>query len=337
MYTGKKIGVVIPCYRVARHILGVLAEIPDQVDVIVCVDDGCPEGSGKLIERECHDPRVRVLYHPANKGVGGAVKSGYAALQDAQCEIAVKIDGDGQMDPRLVAAFVQPIATGQYDYTKGNRFFRVEDVRAMPGVRFLGNALLSLAAKLSTGYWTLFDPTNGYTAIHLAVLDLVPLDKVDDRFFFETDLLFRLNIARCAVRDVPMKAVYGDQKSNLRVTRAIWPFAVGHMRNAAKRIFYTYFLRDFHVASLQLVVGPMMLLAGAIFGGSRWWLSAATDIPATAGTVVIAALLVIFGLQLCLAAISFDMGNVPDKAVHPVLTALPPSSPALVEPARGCA
>ena len=183
MYQGKKIGVVIPCYRVTLHVLGVLAAIPGDVDVIVCVDDACVEGTGKLIERECHDPRVQVLYHPVNKGVGGAVKTGYAALRASGCEIAIKIDGDGQMDPRLVFAFVHPIAAGQCDYAKGNRFFRVEDVRAMPGVRLLGNAVLSLAAKLSTGYWTLFDPTNGYTAIHLAVLDLVPLEKVDDRFF----------------------------------------------------------------------------------------------------------------------------------------------------------
>lgn len=319
MYRGASISVVIPCYRVKEHVLDVIAGLPPEVDVILCVDDACPDGSGKLIEERANDPRVRVLYHESNLGVGGAVKTGYRAARKLGCSIAVKVDGDGQMDPRLVLSFVHPIAIGQCDYSKGNRFFQLEDVRAMPRVRLAGNALLSFFAKASTGYWNIFDPTNGFTAIHLAVLDIVPLRKVANRFFFETDLLFRLHIARCVVRDVPMRAVYSGERSNLRPARMIMPFLGGHMRNLFKRIFYEYFLRDFHVASLQMILGPVALFLGTMFGGYHWWLSVTTASPATAGTVMIPALLLIIGLQLWLGALGFDVANVPTEPIHPLL------------------
>lgn len=170
-----RIAVVIPCYRVRQHILGVIAHVPPMVERIYCVDDACPEESGKHIAAECRDPRVRVIFHDVNKGVGGAVKTGYLAARTDGCAIAIKIDGDGQMDPRLVPSFVRPIELGLADYTKGNRFFRMGDTRAMPGVRLFGNAIMSFFSKLSTGYWNVFDPANGYTAIHLSVLDLVPI------------------------------------------------------------------------------------------------------------------------------------------------------------------
>lgn len=317
-----RIAVVIPCYKVKSHVLGVIARVPAIVEKIYCVDDACPEGSGALIEAECRDSRVRVLRHGVNKGVGGAVKTGYLAARADGCDIAVKIDGDGQMDPRLVPSFVRPIELGLADYTKGNRFYRMGDTRAMPGVRLFGNAVMSFFSKLSTGYWNVFDPANGYTALHLSVLDLVPIQRVADRYFFETDLLFRLNIARCVVRDVPMIAVYGEETSNLSVHRVALPFMAGHIRNTFKRIFYSYFLRDFHVASVQTVLGPLLLLWGLAFGGYKWWHSAVTGVPTTPGAVMIVGLLIIVGVELILAALSFDIANVPSQAVHPTLLAL---------------
>ncbi len=317
-----RIAVVIPCYRVRAHILGVISRVPAEVERIFCVDDACPEGSGNLIEAECRDPRVKVIHHQVNKGVGGAVKSGYLAARTEGYQIAVKIDGDGQMDPRLLPSFVKPIELGLADYTKGNRFFRMGDTRAMPGIRLFGNAILSFFSKLSTGYWNVFDPANGYTALHLSVLDLVPIQRVADRYFFESDLLFRLNIARCVVRDVPMIAVYADETSSLSVRRVAFSFLGGHLKNFFKRIFYSYFLRDFHVASVQAVLGPVLLVWGALFGGYHWLLSGATGVPATPGTVMIAGLLIIVGVQLTLAALAFDIANVPSQAVHPTLLAL---------------
>ncbi len=314
-----KVAVVIPCYRVKQHIMGVLASIPPVADVIFCIDDACPDGSGQHIADNCRDARVQVITHENNLGVGGSVKTGYRAAIEAGCDIALKIDGDGQMDPDLVPGFLQLITSGKCDYSKGNRFFRIEDVRQMPGLRIFGNAVLSFFAKLSTGYWNIFDPTNGYTALHLSVLDLVDLEKVSDRYFFETDLLFRLNIAKCVVREVPMAAKYGQERSGLSETGAILPFVAGHLKNFFKRIFYSYFLRDFHVASVQILLGPLLLFAGILFGGYHWMQSINTGETATAGTVMIAAVLILTGLQLNLSALSYDMNNVPRDAIHPNL------------------
>ena len=324
MYEGLKLAVVVPCYEVKKQILNVIAAVPDEVDLIICVDDCCPENSGSLVaEKYAGSARVRVINNSENLGVGGAVKAGYLAAREAGCDIAIKIDGDGQMDPALIPAFVHPIARGLCDYTKGNRFFRIEDVRKMPGIRLFGNAILSFLAKLSTGYWNIFDPNNGYTAIHLRILDLISLRKVADQYFFECDLLFRLNVARCTVRDIPMVASYGEEKSNLKIWRILFPFAFGHFRNFFKRIFYSYFLRDFQVASLQILLAPPLLIAGMLFGGYHWWLSITTGVPATAGTVMLAALLALSGLQLMLAALAYDLASVPRDAIHTVLPSRP--------------
>src|SRR5690606_9188448 len=169
-----KVAVVIPCYKVTRHILGVLAAIGPEVDRIFVVDDCCPDGSGEFVRVHCTDERVRVLTHAANLGVGGAILTGYQAAIEEGLDIIVKVDGDGQMDPALIPIFIAPILAGEADYTKGNRFFNLEKIRAMPRIRLLGNAVLSFMTKFSSGYWHLFDPTNGYTAIHRDVAQLLP-------------------------------------------------------------------------------------------------------------------------------------------------------------------
>lgn len=201
-----KIAVVIPSYKVSTHILSVLDKIPELVGQVYVIDDACPEGSGKLVEAKTRDKRVKVIYHMHNCGVGGAVMTGYKAAIKGGNDIIVKIDGDGQMDPILIPNFIEPIQTGEADYTKGNRFYNLEKIKEMPPVRLFGNAVLSFLAKLSTGYWDLFDPTNGYTAIHSDVVSQFPFDKISNRYFFETDMLFRLNTFRAVVIDIPMDA-----------------------------------------------------------------------------------------------------------------------------------
>jgi dolichol-phosphate mannosyltransferase len=189
------LSVVIPCYKVTRHIMGVIESIPPIVERIYAVDDCCPDKSGEYIKAHNKDPRVRILAHEKNEGVGGAVMTGYkAAIADAMF-IAIKIDGDGQMNPMLIPDFIEPIINGEADYTKGNRFYNLEEIHQMPKVRLIGNAVLSLMNKLSSGYWDVFDPTNGYTAIHVDVLGRLPFDKISKRYFFESDMLFRLNWA----------------------------------------------------------------------------------------------------------------------------------------------
>ncbi len=310
------IAVVIPCYRVKKHILEVLAGIGPQCQAIYVVDDACPEATGDYVEDECNDPRVTVLRCATNRGVGGATLEGYrAALQDG-AEILVKLDGDGQMDPALIPRLVSPIALGEADYVKGNRFFELEGLEAMPKIRLIGNSLLSFVSKVSTGYWNIFDPNNGFTALHAAVARKLPFEKLSQRYFFESDLLFRLGTLRAVVSDVPMPAQYADERSNLSVRRAIGEFAFKHSVNTLKRLFYSYYLRNFNIASIEIVVGLAALFWGISFGARQWISGIEVGVAATSGTVMLAALPVILGVQLILAFLSYDIQNVPREVLH---------------------
>jgi glycosyltransferase involved in cell wall biosynthesis len=311
-----KIAVVIPSYKVRDHILWVISKIGPEVSSIYVVDDCCPDGSGDFVGSECRDSRVVVVRHKVNQGVGGAVMTGYQAAIDDGIEIIVKVDGDGQMDPSLIPIFVEPILRGEADYTKGNRFFDLEEIRSMPKIRLIGNAVLSFMTKLSSGYWNLFDPTNGYTAIHRDAARHLPFNKISQRYFFETDILFRLNLLRAVVVDIPMDAKYGDEVSNLRISRIVGEFFVKHARNFVKRIFYNYYLRDMSLASIELPIGLLLFLFGFMFGLTQWWSSADRGIPSPAGTVMLSALPVIIGLQLILSFLGHDISSVPIRTFH---------------------
>lgn len=315
----QKIAVVLPCYRVRAQILDVVGKIGAEAELIIVVDDACPEQSGRLVEQDCKDPRIRVIRHERNTGVGGAVVSGYKAAAKLGATVIVKIDGDGQMDPALLLKFVRPIALGRADYVKGNRFTRVSDVRAMPWIRIFGNGVLSFLTKLSSGYWSLFDPTNGYTAIHASLLPEIDLDRLSQRFFFESDMLFRLNIARARVVDMPMTAVYGDENSSLSVTWASFHFLWRHIVNFIKRIVYNYFLRGFSAASLQLILGILAFGFGVIYGVIEWVRLGETDNLASAGTVMLAALPTLIGISFLLAFVSYDVAAEPRESIHPLL------------------
>ncbi|MFC0132761.1 glycosyl transferase family 2 [Massilia eurypsychrophila] len=310
------IAVVIPCYRVTRHILGVIAAIGPEVQRIYVVDDLCPDQSGALVRAECADPRVTVLEHKENQGVGGAVMTGYAAAIADGAEVIVKVDGDGQMDSNLIPRFVAPILEGEADYTKGNRFYDLEQIGSMPPLRLIGNAVLSLMTKLSSGYWDLFDPTNGFTAIHADAARRLPFARISRRYFFETDMLFRLNTLRAVVVDVPMDAVYGDEVSNLKISRIVTEFAAKHVRNFFKRLFYNYYLRNMSLASIELPLGVAMVLFGSIYGISHWLYSMRHDMVTPAGTVMVAALPLIMGTQLILAFLAYDIASVPRRPIH---------------------
>lgn len=320
---GRRIAVVIPCFKVREHIERVIGAIGPEVSAIYCVDDACPEDSGIFISANCHDPRVRVLRHEVNQGVGGAVISGYKAAVLDGAEVLVKIDGDGQMDPALLPLFVRPILRGEADYTKGNRFWDLTHVRRMPAVRRFGNLALSFLSKLSAGYWDIFDPTNGYTAIDARVASRLPLDRLSRRYFFETDVLFRLSLLRAVVADVPMDAVYGDEKSNLRVSSVLPEFALKHLRNFTKRIAYRYFLRDLSFASVELFAGLGLGAFALAFGGYHWWMSALSNEQTPLGTIMIAAISAMSSLQFLLAFVAFDVASVPRSPLHRMLPPVP--------------
>lgn len=308
--------VVIPSYRVKDHILGVIAGIGPIVGKIYVVDDRCPEDSGQFVRANCSDPRVEVIFNEKNLGVGGATMAGYRRALEDRREVVVKLDGDGQMDPSLIPALIAPILGGNADYTKGNRFFALENLEGMPPVRLFGNAVLSFITKISSGYWSIMDPTNGFTAIHGGALSLLALEKIDRGYFFETDLLFRLNTIRAVVKEVPMKAVYGDEQSSLRIVKVLREFPAKHIKRLLKRIGYNYFLRDFNVASIELVFGLALLLFGSLFGGYHWYQAIGQQTTTPTGTVMLAVLPIIVGMQLLLEAISLDITNVPREPIQ---------------------
>ncbi|KLU16000.1 MULTISPECIES: glycosyltransferase family 2 protein [Xenorhabdus] len=311
-----KVAVVIPSYKVKKHILDVITNIGSRVEKIYVVDDYCPDLSGKFVERNCKDPRVIVLYNKENLGVGGAVMHGYSRALIDGMDIVVKIDGDGQMDPSLIPNFIAPIIAGEADYTKGNRFFNLEKITTMPKIRLFGNAILSFMTKISSGYWNLFDPTNGYTAIHCDVVAHLPLKKISNRYFFESDILFRLNTLKAVVVDIPMNAKYEDEESNLKISKIIGDFLFKHTRNFFKRIFYNYYLRDMSLASLELPIGLSFFIFGVVTGVITWVHTMDSGIPATSGTVMLSGLPIILGLQLILAFIGHDVDNVPKRPFH---------------------
>lgn len=317
------VAVVVPCYRETENILDVLGRIGPEVARVVVVDDACPDGTGRSVRERCRDPRVEVVAHDANQGVGGATLTGYRRALAAGADIIVKMDGDGQMDPALIPSLIRPLVEGRADYAKGNRFHHLDGLAAMPRLRLIGNLALSFASKFSSGYWDLFDPTNGFTAIRAQIVRALPLDRISRSYFFESDMLFHLYVLRAAVVDVPMRARYGSERSSLRISRVIGEFAWKHCRNACLRIFYTYYLRDFSIASLELAGAFILLAFGVGFGIWQWSAGVASGVPATAGTVLVAALPMILGFQLLLAFLQFDVDNVPRRPIHPDLPVFP--------------
>lgn len=307
--------VVIPAFKVSNQILAVVENIGPEVSLIVVVDDCCPESSGKLVQAGCSDKRVKVLTHQENKGVGGAMITGYRFALEKGADIIVKLDGDGQMDPSLIPRLLEPILKEQADYVKGNRFFNVQAILRMPKVRILGNLVLSFFSKASTGYWQVFDPNNGFTAIHTSTLKQLPLEKISNRYFFESDMLFRLNLARAVITDVPMDAMYGEEKSNLSIVRTLFEFPFKHSRNFTKRVAYSYYLRDFTLASLELPAGLILLTAGSIAALYNWVHSASLNQATPTGTLILIAMMLLSSIQLLLSFASYDMQSSPKKPI----------------------
>jgi len=310
------IAVVIPCFRVRDHVIAVIGRIGPEVQKIYCVDDCCPEQSGDYISQNSKDPRIHVLKHARQQGVGGAMVTGYRKALADNAKIVVKLDGDGQMDPSYIPILINSITTGHADYTKGNRFYNIEDLKQMPSIRLFGNAILSFFSKISTGYWDIFDPTNGFTAIDAKVLAMLPLDKISRDYFYESDILFRLNTIRAVVTDVPMKAIYGNESSQLKILRVIPQFLKKHTINFVKRTFYIHFLRSFDLASLYLITGVPMFLFGLSYGIFRWTQGIQNGVPATAGTVMLAGLPFLLGIQFIVDFFHYDMQNVPRQSIH---------------------
>jgi len=308
------VAVVIPAYRAARTIENVIAGVPSFVRHIVVVDDGSPDETADVVRR-AGDPRVELVAHETNQGVGGAVMTAYQRAVQLGAEIIAKMDADGQMDPDYLLQLITPIVLGEADYTKGNRFLHERELRAMPGRRRFGNSGLSFMTKLASGYWSVFDPTNGYTAIHASLVPLLATATVAKRFFFESSMLLNLSLLRAVVRDVYIPARYGAG-SHLSESRAAVQFPFQLFRGFLRRLRLQYFVRDFTAVSLYIVFGLVLTLFGTVWGLWHFLISAQSGVVATTGTVMIAVLPLIVGVQLLLQAVTLDIQSAPTMPLH---------------------
>jgi dolichol-phosphate mannosyltransferase len=310
----EKIAVVIPCYRVERHIAKVIRSLPSFIWRIVVVNDASPDDTARVV-RQLADPRVILLEHEQNRGVGGAMITGYQACLQLGADIVVKMDGDDQMDPAQLPALLEPLLTRRADYTKGNRWEDQASLRRMPWVRRWGNLGLSFLTKFASGCWGVFDPCNGYTAITADALRRLQFDKIASDYFFEISMLVQLNIHRAVVKDVPMPSRYGDEASSLRVSRVLLHFPRKLVLAACRRTWLRYFVADFSAVSAFLLAGGFLGLIGGTCGAYFWIRSVIEGQAATAGQVMLAAMPLLMSFQLLLQALILDIANQPKRAL----------------------
>jgi glycosyltransferase involved in cell wall biosynthesis len=284
--------------------------MPEYVDDIIVVDDCSSDGTAEAA-LACADSRVVVLKTPTNHGVGGATILGYRKAMELQAAIAVKMDGDGQMPSEHLHSLLDALIEQGYDYAKGNRFLVSEALTFMPKHRLIGNIILTFFTKLASGYWQVFDPQNGYTAIRVEALRLLNLDAVHKRFFFENDMLVSLNIRQCRVKDVAMPARYADEESDINLMRIILTFPLLLVRRYLHRVYQRYVLRDFSPIALFLFAGSVLFGWGIIFGIYLWIKTAITATATPTGTIILALLPLILGFQLILEAIVLDIRETP--------------------------
>ena len=306
------LAVVIPCFNVEKQIAGVVRGLPDWVAAIVAVDDGSSDGTLRVLgELAGEEPRLTVIARDANGGVGAAMVTGYRAALDAGADYIVKMDGDGQMDSGELPRLLLPLLEGRADYAKGNRFRHVKDLGRMPRLRLLGNIALTLMTKLVSGYWRVFDAQNGFTAIAREALEALPLDRLDPTYAFENSMLALLNIEDRPVADVAMPAIYGDERSSLRVSRVVFSYPPRLLRMLLRRLVLKYVVYDVSPIAVYALLGSLLLGFGAIFGGYNWWLSIRTGVPATTGTTVVALLTFLMGYMLVLQALNLEIAQAP--------------------------
>jgi glycosyltransferase involved in cell wall biosynthesis len=315
-----QIAAVVPAYRVERDIESVLCSLPPYLKHVLVVDDASPDRTAELAaavaQRDC---RVLLLRHEHNQGVGGAMVTGFRKALELGAQVVVKIDGDGQMDISRLPDLLAPLILGKADYTKGNRFRDFSALRQMPVIRRVGNMGLAFLTKAATGYWNLFDPTNGFVAIRAETLAQLPLDEIDHTYFFETSMLASLYLLGAVVQDVPIPARYKGELSSLLIHRVLFEFPPKLVATLVRRALLKNFIYDFSMVSIYLLTGLPLLLFGIIFGAIKWVRYASLGIPAPTGTVILPTLCVLLGIQLLLSAIDSDVRSVPRQPLTEAL------------------
>jgi glycosyltransferase involved in cell wall biosynthesis len=309
-----KLCVVIPCYNVSKHIEEVINGLPKEINCVIAVNDCSTDNTISILEHlAASNNSIYIVNHAINQGVGGAMITGYKKSLELGMDITIKMDGDGQMDAANINKLIQPLVEGKADFSKGNRFRDLRALQAMPPVRRIGNLGLSFLIKAASGYWNIFDPTNGFTAIKNETLAAVNFNKLHKRYYFETSMISELYFSNAVIYDVPMQAKYGDEVSRLSSAKTLFEFPPKLLVAFLRRILLKYFLFDFNIGSLYLITGVPLFLYGFMFGLLKYEEYDKLGIGAPTGTVILPTLLIILGFQLLLAGLAFDVNNYPKK------------------------
>jgi glycosyltransferase involved in cell wall biosynthesis len=318
MYKGARVAAVVPAYNEQKMIAKVIDTMPGFVDHIVIVDDCSPDGTSAVV-RASADPRVTLIRHEQNQGVGGAIITAHRAAMELGADVNVVMAGDAQMDPAYLPDLLDRVTDEGYGFAKANRFYAPESFQGMPRHRVFGNITLSFLTKLASGYWNLFDPQNGYTAVRTEVLRRVPLDRVARRYSFENDLLIHLNILQIPATDVPIPAIYGEESSSIRLSKVIPELLNRLTVGFWSRIWYRYVLWSFSPIALLLFLGLLLFVFGLAV--AIWTaFQIAASVVATAATVMLAALPLMIGTQMLISALQLDIQATPSTPTYAPFT-----------------
>lgn len=311
-YKNKNIAVVIPYYNASNHIVNVVSKIPDFIDEIIIVDDkGSEVIPLELLNELIIHSKITIVENSVNLGVGGATKNGFLKAINNSHDIVIKVDADDQMDTSYIEEMIAYLIEDNAEMVKGNRFIDTKALMRMPFIRRVGNLGLSFLTKMSTGYWNNFDPTNGFLAIKISALKKINFENLSNRYFFETSLMSELYFINARIKDLSMPAIYGEEKSSMKVWKMPFIFSKKLITLFFKRIIKQYFLFDFNIASLYLLIGLPMFVFGIIYGVYEWWYYSSHNIFAPTGTIMLVSISIILGFQLLLQAIQYDIFNAP--------------------------
>jgi len=308
------VGVILPAHNEADHIGEVITTLPEWVDRIYVVDDCSTDDTAQTV-LALPDERITLLSHEVNTGVGGAMITGYKRGLEDEIDILVKMDSDGQMDPEDMWWLCLPIADDLADYSKGNRFYVVNANKAMPATRKFGSVILSFMTKVASGYWHVFDSQCGFTAIRTGMLRLIDLDRIAPDYFFENDMLISLNPVSARVADIPTATRYGSEISDISITRIAFTFPPRLIGRWWSRMVRKHFVLDFSAVGVLTLFAIPLILFGLIYGIYHWYLSVQHGVPATTGTVMLAVLPIIIGVQMALQAFVMEVSSSPGAEV----------------------
>ena len=310
MYEGCRVAAVVPAYNESKLIAQTITTMPDFVDIIVVVND-CSTDDTSQRARQVGDPRVFVLDHEKNTGVGGAILDGHRKAMELGADVNVVMAGDAQMDPAYLPNLLDPICHDGYEFTKANRFYSRTSYAGMPAMRAFGSVVLSFASKVASGYWNLFDPQNGYTAVHRNALSRLDLNGIATGYEFENDLLIWLNIANARAKDIPIPAKYGQETSTMRIHKVAPVIASLLFRGFWRRMLLKHVLASFSPIALLFFTGLMLILFGTAVGV---WVVVETLGPPTASpaTVLLSVGPLLTGIHMLISAWTLDIQATPD-------------------------